>query len=111
MIDNGYGNADEVQKYGITELLDKQDLSQVIGLTNLKYVCGYWSNQPKLIDISPLAHLTNLTELDLWYNQISDLTPLAHLTNLTELALNGNPIPKRQIDWLRKQLPDCTIYS
>lgn len=89
MIDNGYGNADEVQKYGITELLDKQDLSQVIGLTNLKYVCGYWSNQPKLIDISPLAHLTNLTEL----------------------ALNGNPIPKRQIDWLRKQLPDCTIYS
>ena len=43
-------------------------------------------------DIIPLRYMTNLTELDLWGNQISDLTPLAELTNLRYLFLCYNQI-------------------
>jgi hypothetical protein len=43
-------------------------------------------------DIEMLKHMTNLTYLDLRYNQISDLNSLAGLTNLTELLLFGNQI-------------------
>lgn len=38
-------------------------------------------------DIEPLRHMTNLTELTIFANQISDISPLMSLTNLTELTL------------------------
>ena len=41
-------------------------------------------------DITPLANLTNLTELILTRNQVSDLTPLANLVNLERLYLQHN---------------------
>ena len=40
-------------------------------------------------DLTPLAGLTNLTELFLQGNSIEDLTPVAGLTNLTWLRLGG----------------------
>ena len=43
-------------------------------------------------DIEPLKHMTNLTDLSLFYNQISDISPLAGLTNLTSLDLRSNQI-------------------
>mgnify|MGYP001791602630 FL=1 len=46
----------------------------------------------KISDLSPLAQLTNLTELYLSYNKISDLSPLARLTNLNFLFLESNQI-------------------
>ena len=42
-----------------------------------------------LTDISPLNTLTNLTYLDLGYNNITDFTPLSRLSNLTELHLEN----------------------
>jgi hypothetical protein len=39
-----------------------------------------------------LSGLTNLTELDLEYNQISDISVLSWLTNLRHLDLDGNQI-------------------
>ncbi|WP_367119033.1 hypothetical protein [Nostoc sp. JL23] len=33
-------------------------------------------------DVSPLANLTNLTQLNLRRTQVSDVSPLANLTNL-----------------------------
>ena len=44
------------------------------------------------VDLTPLAGLNNLQTLVLWGNQITDLTLLAHLNNLTELYLGGNQI-------------------
>ncbi len=44
----------------------------------------------RIIDISPLSGLGNLTELNLSYNQITDASPLAGSTNLTNLNLVGN---------------------
>lgn len=43
-------------------------------------------------DLTPLAGLTNLTELNIQHNSISDLTPLANLTNLTTFAASFNHI-------------------
>ena len=43
-------------------------------------------------DITPLAQLTQLTELNLRDNLITDVTPLAQLTQLTELNLKDNLI-------------------
>ena len=49
-----------------------------------------------LTDISPLASLTSLVELDLSNNQIEDISPLSELTNLRSLTLGeyygGNEI-------------------
>ena len=45
-----------------------------------------------IIDVSPLATLTSLTELALNKNQIMDVTPLATLTSLKSLHLGSNQI-------------------
>jgi hypothetical protein len=65
------------------------DISPLAGLTNLTDLTLMGNH---ILDISPLAELTNLTRLALNYNRISDLTPLAGLANLTNLLLEGNPI-------------------
>ncbi|GHU61511.1 hypothetical protein AGMMS49983_01370 [Clostridia bacterium] len=49
-------------------------------------------SEKNISDISPLASLTNLTDLILWGNNISDISSLASLTNLTILGLGGNEI-------------------
>ena len=53
---------------------------------------GRPTNSNSVSDISPLAALTNLTELRLDHNQVSDISPLTALTNLTRLVLGGSPI-------------------
>jgi len=49
-------------------------------------------NYKEITDITPLSALTNLTSLDLGSNQITDITPLSALTNLTSLNLYCNHI-------------------
>jgi hypothetical protein len=46
----------------------------------------------KIVDVKPLAGLTNLTGLGLYENQIIDVKSLAGLINLTELDLGNNPL-------------------
>ena len=46
----------------------------------------------EISDIRPLANLTRLERLWLHSNQIQDITPLTNLTNLIELWLTGNRI-------------------
>jgi hypothetical protein len=43
-------------------------------------------------DLSPLAGLTALQKLSLWYTQVEDLSPLAGLTGLTNLDLSGTQV-------------------
>ncbi len=65
------------------------DISALAGLTNLTNLnLGYNS----ISDISALAGLTNLTYLVLWKNTIRDISALAGLTNLTTLYLRSNSI-------------------
>jgi len=44
------------------------------------------------LDLKPLEHLDNLSQLDLSFNQITDIKPLEGLTNLTDLDLSYNEI-------------------
>ncbi len=66
------------------------DLSPLEGLTELKRLVIIGNQE--LSDISPVASLTGLKELDLGDNKISDLSPLADLTGLTHLNLAENRI-------------------
>jgi len=59
-----------------------------IELTSLQITQNNLQNE----DIIPLVYMTNLSELELWDNQISDLTPISGLTNLKQLRLSNNQI-------------------
>ena len=53
-----------------------------------------------------------LTELDLFGNQLTDVKGLENLTQLKRLNLRSNPdLTKAQIDQLQKALLKCEIYS
>ena len=69
------------------------DLTGLEGATNLKSLrlegeevaAGTWNNSNSVSDLSPLAGLTRLEELDLWKNSVSDISPVANLTHLIHL--------------------------
>jgi hypothetical protein len=65
------------------------DISPLAGLTNLTQLV---LNQNRISDLSPLSGLTQLRELDVHHNQISDISPLAGLTRLQRLSLRENPV-------------------
>ena len=75
------------------------DLTGLEHAINLKWlgldgetVGSTWNNSNSISDLSPLAGLTNLTQLWIGGNSISDISPLAGLTNLTSLTLEVNRI-------------------
>jgi len=65
------------------------DISPLAGLANLEDLDLAWN---EISDISPLAGLGNLEYLDLDENEISDISPLAGLANLEDLDLSWNEI-------------------
>lgn len=80
---------------GISEVLD---LSNTIGLsdiTGLEYCTAtpdieLWNTD--IVDLSPLAELTQLTRLSLGKNHITDVSPLSGLTSLRHLFLTYNGV-------------------
>ena len=65
------------------------DISSLAGLTNLTTLDLNFNN---VVDIRPLAELTRLNYLDLWGNEIEDLEPLSGLENLFWMDLDDNEI-------------------
>ena len=62
-------------------------------LANLtKLYASSHSDPVKITNLTGLEHATQLTDLTLWYNNISDVTPLAPLSQLVELNLSYNDI-------------------
>jgi internalin A len=70
----------------IDRLVDVQPLAGLTNLTELRLDSNH------IVDIKPLAGLTNLTILYLHTNHIVDIKPLAGLTKLTALYLYSNEI-------------------
>ena len=66
------------------------DLSQIAELINLKRFYTGWGSS--ISDLSPLAGLTRLEEINISAGKVSDLTPLAGLTGLKELHFQANQI-------------------
>ena len=77
---------------GSQSLDDIKLLKELLPLTNPSANIKNLPVITPLVDITPLAKLTNLTELIIQGNQISDLTPLSNLTQLQTLFLANNQI-------------------
>ena len=79
-----------------TSISDLTGLEHATNLESLwldgEDVQGIWRNSNSVSNLSPLAGLTNLIELELRDNNITDLSPLADLTSLTRLGLRDNNI-------------------
>ena len=69
---------------------DIHDLTGLQLATNLRSMLDLRDNQ--ISDISPIAGLINLRELEINRNIISDISPVRGLTNLTLLVFKGNQI-------------------
>ena len=71
-------------------------------------LCCNW-----IVDIEPLAKLTNLKILDLAHNLILNFEVLKDLKDLELLICDNNPFLYQQIqlDGLERDLPNCNIYD
>ncbi|MDE0659924.1 MAG: leucine-rich repeat domain-containing protein [Gammaproteobacteria bacterium] len=65
------------------------DISDLAALTNLTELNLNFHN---VVDVSALAGMTGMTTLDLWGNEIEDLEPLRGLENLYWMDLDDNEI-------------------
>jgi len=92
-LDKQTGDITEADLAKVTSLdlasLDIVDLTPLAGMTELEFLNlnGNW-----IIDLAPLAGLTKLKVLGLTDNRITDPAPLAAMTALKDLRLNGNKI-------------------
>ncbi|MDM8568511.1 leucine-rich repeat domain-containing protein, partial [Thiotrichales bacterium HSG1] len=84
------------------------NLEPLHALTNLQTL---YCEGNQISNLGSLCGLTNLQELSCWGNQISDLEPLCGLTNLQKLWCLNNQISKSEIEWFKKSVPNCKIYS
>ena len=85
---------------GLSELIasrshwNREGGSQIVYLTGLEHATNLtrleldWN---QIIDLGPLANLTQLRVLTVHYNLVRDLRPIAGLKALTELGLHHNP--------------------
>jgi len=71
-----------------TLFLRERRITDVTPLAELTKLTELNIRETRVTDLSPLAGLTNLTTLRIEENTLSNITPLAGLTNLRELGLN-----------------------
>ena len=83
-------------------------LSFITGLTKLE---SLYASDNMIGDISPLAAMTQLKNLYLDNNPITDFTALYGLKSLKTLSIKGIDITVSQLEELKKQLPQCSIFS
>lgn len=114
------GNNPKINLYTLNQLpnLKKVNLSQ-IGLTNqdIKLLAQKMPNITALAidfngnvsDLTPISHLTNLTDLDFSKNAVTDVTPLKTLINLTNLNLSNNQVSNVTPLQHLKQLSSLTL--
>ena len=69
--------------------LDNNEMNIIGELTNLTKLNLGWNN---ISDVSSLSGLTNLTSLGIWGNQISDITSVDSLVNLEYLDFSDNKV-------------------
>ncbi|MEZ4684028.1 MAG: leucine-rich repeat domain-containing protein [Caldilineaceae bacterium] len=85
---------------------------------NLGGAAGLYLSSTQVSDVSALAGLTNLQQLDLSYTQVSDVSALAGLTNLQQLDLSYTQVSDvsalagltnlQQLDLINTQVSDIT---
>ncbi len=90
--------------------LNSNQIISPIGLTGLSKLEVLVLSNNKLSDISCLSKLRNLTVLDLSHNcNLKNLKTLSSLTKLRCLILTNTNASEKEIQFLQKKLPSCTI--
>ena len=106
---------EEMERLGRLDARNRgiQDLTGLQFAINLRSRLDLRDNQ--ISDISPIAGLTELRELEINRNTISDISPVRGLTNLTLLVLKGNQIsdisPIAGLINLRRLYLDDNLFS
>lgn len=81
----------QLKKLNLSQLgMTNQDLKLVANMTNLQDSAIDFNGT--ISDLSPLAGLKQLTDLDFSKDAVSDLSPLAGLTQLANLSLSNNQV-------------------
>ncbi|ORI83622.1 leucine-rich repeat domain-containing protein [Leuconostoc lactis] len=81
----------QLKKLNLSQLgMTNQDLKLVANMTNLQDLAIDFNGT--ISDLSPLAGLKQLTDLDFSKDAVSDLSPLAGLTQLANLSLSNNQV-------------------
>jgi serine/threonine protein kinase len=94
----------------LTELyLDHNIISDASALSGMTDLTELSLRDNQISDLSALSGLTKLTKLYLYENKISDVSALSELTKLTELSLGNNNLSQKQLNALKKELPNCKI--
>ena len=90
--------------------LNNNQIISPIGLTGLSKLEVLVLSNNKLSDISCLSKLRKLTVLDLSHNgNLKNLKTLSSLTKLRCLILTNTNASEKEIQFLQKKLPSCTI--
>lgn len=90
--------------------LNSNQIISPIGLTGLSKLEVLVLSNNKLSDISCLSKLRNLTVLDLSHNcNLKNLKTLSSLKKLRCLILTNTNASEKEIQFLQKKLPGCTI--
>lgn len=81
------------------------DLTPLASLTELEYLEIFSTN---VTDVSPLAGLTNLRDLNMTYNRkLKDISPLYDLPNLERFWCGYTAVPQEQRDAMEAAHPNC----
>ena len=84
------GAANPGGSYSLEGLQYAKNLTTLDIAQNYNYGKKYRNND--VTDVSPLANLTKLTDIDLHGNRITDITPISKLPNVTRLNISYNHI-------------------
>ncbi|NQZ10680.1 MAG: hypothetical protein HRT35_26310 [Algicola sp.] len=82
-------NLTAINKLNISFNQNLVDISPLAGLTNLA-ILGLHSND--IVSLSPLSNLTKLTYLEASFNDINDISGLSQLVDMSHLLLRHNDI-------------------
>ncbi len=88
--------------------MTNQDLKLVTNMTSLQDLAIDFNGT--ISDLSPLAGLKQLTDLDFSKDAVSDLSPLAGLTQLANLSLSNNQVTDLAPLANLTQLENLTFY-
>ncbi len=92
-------------------------ISDLNPLSKLKRLQKLVLDNNKIKDLSPISNLTELINLSVTTNNYSNsknaictLKDLNNLNKLERLYIYGNPISYKEMEDLKKELPNCNIY-
>ena len=87
-----------------------EDLTDIYGIENYKYITSLELESNKIVDIEPLKYLNKLKFLSVCDNKVSDISCLKNL-NLKKLDLESNPISNIDVIYYMKNLNGIYLYN